>query len=341
MARVSNQKSSFQHLYDAPLQRRTSPIDDYITSHVCGFLCFVIGCMIQQPTRTSSYSSELSGWNVRCNAESCPSGTFILCCYLFETAIRIRRWWWRGILRWRHTPKMADHEMCVPVSIGFGKTVLIPACIECRAWQMCVSQRKPTATSCGISFAGTWFPSEESATDPGPQWITVPGIAHLNPTEVERMLCPVKTVETLHTGLWKNPGGPSANVYTLESQHQGYHEEPHKSVCSHCYDVLNEDYLIISWYLHVWNGVAVARNPPTCPVEKRSLGENLVNDRWIQCSAQVRLLAEWKGTQFHCLKFRLGSAGEPTICSHCYSVPYMKIPANNQVILTVVRLGLT
>ena len=27
-----------------------------------------------------------------------------------------------------------------------------------------------------------------------------------------------------------------------------------------------------------------------------------------------------KRTQFHCLKFRLGSAGEPTICSHCYDV---------------------
>ena len=27
-----------------------------------------------------------------------------------------------------------------------------------------------------------------------------------------------------------------------------------------------------------------------------------------------------KGTQFHCLKFLLGSAGEPTICSHCYDV---------------------
>ena len=36
-----------------------------------------------------------------------------------------------------------------------------------------------------------------------------------------------------------------------------------------------------------------------------------------------------KGTQFHCLKFHLGSAGEPTVCSHWYSVPYMKIPANN------------
>ena len=40
----------------------------------------------------------------------------------------------------------------------------------------------------------------------------------------------------------------------------------------------------------------------------------------------------YEGTQFHCVKFRLGSAGEQTICSHCYSVPYMKIPANNQVI---------
>ena len=40
-------------------------------------LCYVIGCTIRQPTRTSSYWSELSGWNVRCNAESCLSGTFI------------------------------------------------------------------------------------------------------------------------------------------------------------------------------------------------------------------------------------------------------------------------
>ena len=40
-------------------------------------LCYVIGCTIRQPTRTSSYWSGLSGWNVRCNAESCPSGIFI------------------------------------------------------------------------------------------------------------------------------------------------------------------------------------------------------------------------------------------------------------------------
>ena len=37
-----------------------------------------------------------------------------------------------------------------------------------------------------------------------------------------------KTVEALHTGLRKNPGGPSAYVHTLEPQHQGYHKEPRK-----------------------------------------------------------------------------------------------------------------
>ena len=39
-----------------------------------------IGFMIH----TSSYSSELSCWNVRCSAEFCPSGTFILCFHLYR-----------------------------------------------------------------------------------------------------------------------------------------------------------------------------------------------------------------------------------------------------------------
>ena len=41
---------------------------------------------------------------------------------------------------------------------------------------------------------------------------------------------------------------------------------------------------------------------------------------------------EWDSISF-VMKFRLGLAGESNVCSHCYSVPYMKIPANNQVIL--------
>ena len=40
------------------------------------------------------------------------------------------------------------------------------------------------------------------------------------------------------------------------------------------------------------------------------------------CGALRRCGCAWtyEGTQFHCVKFRLGSAGEPTICSHCYDV---------------------
>ena len=118
--------------------------------------------------------------------------------------------------------------MCVPVSIGFGKTALVPARIEYSARQMCVHQRKHTATTCGISVAGTWFPSEESATDPGPWMDHRARDCPLESDGSGENAVSRETVEALHTGLWKNPRGPSAYVHTLQWQHQGYHEEPHK-----------------------------------------------------------------------------------------------------------------
>ena len=96
---------------------------------------------------------------------------------------------------------MADHENCVPASIGFGETVLIPARIECRARQMCVRQRKHTATTCGISFAGTWFPSKESATDPGPWVDHRTGDCLVESYGSGENTVPCQTVETLLTGL--------------------------------------------------------------------------------------------------------------------------------------------
>ena len=80
----------------------------------------------------------------------------------------------------------------------------------------------------------------------------------------------------------------------------------------------------------------MARNPPTCPAEKRSLGKNL--DRWVDamlCAGAV-VHGSWKKSQFpFVVQFRLGSAGVPNICSPCYTMPYMKIPANNQVIFVI------
>ena len=228
MARVSSQKSSFQHLYDAPLQRRTSPIVDNITSHVCGFCATSLGVWsssrLAHQTTHQSFPAGTSGATQN-HAQVGPSSCFVI---IAETTIRIRRWCWRGILGWCHSPKMADHEMCVPVSIGFGKTALIPARFECRARQMCVPQRKHTATTCGISVAGTWFPSEESATEPGPWMDHRARDCPLESDGSGEIAVSCQTVETLHTGFWKNPGRPSADVYTLESQHQKYYEEPHE-----------------------------------------------------------------------------------------------------------------
>ena len=63
-------------------------------------------------------------------------------------------------------------------------------------------------------------------------------------------------------------------------------------------------------------------------------GENLVTDEQMSCSAQVWLRMEARrGPNFLLFwNFRLGSASAPNICSRCYSMPYMKRPANNQVI---------
>ena len=177
-------------------------------------ILFCLGTLQSLPAGTSGGTKN--------HAQVGPSSCVVI---IAETAFCIRRRCWWGILGWRHSPKMAEHEMCVPVSIGFGKTTLVSACLECRARQMCVCQRKHTATTCGISVAGTWFPSEESATDPGP-WMDLR--AQDCPLESDgsgENAVSCQTVETLHTGHKKNPGG---DVYTLESQHQGYHEEPHK-----------------------------------------------------------------------------------------------------------------
>ena len=79
MACVQSQKPSFQYLHDAPVQRPITPIDYHFTSQVCGFCVTSFGLRSDSRPTHSSYSSELFGWNVRCNAESCPSGTLIWC----------------------------------------------------------------------------------------------------------------------------------------------------------------------------------------------------------------------------------------------------------------------
>ena len=259
MARVSSQKSSFQQLYDAPLQTRTSPTDDNITSHVCGFCATSLGVwsssrLAHQATH-QSFPVGTSGATQN-HAQVGPSSCVVI---IAETAIRIRRWCWRGILGWHHSRKLADHKMCVTVSIGFCKTAFIPARFECRARQMCVRQRKHTATTCGISVAGTWFPSEESATKLGP-WMDHRARDWL-PTWIwwkRRECCVLSDNWNSTYGILKESGGGmSADVYTLESQHQRYYEEPHKPMDrGDCQGSLHS-----SW-LRIWPSNGTMRSEP-------------------------------------------------------------------------------
>ena len=150
MACVPSQKSSFQHLYDASIQRQISPSDNNFTSHLCGFCITSLGLWsssrsAHQATH-QSFQPGTSGATQN-YAQVGPSS----CAFIFiETAFRIGVRYSRGILWWRHSLKMTDHENCVPASIGFGETALISARIECLGRQVCVLERSHPATS----FAG-------------------------------------------------------------------------------------------------------------------------------------------------------------------------------------------
>ena len=211
-----------------PLQGRTTTLNDYITSHVCGFCATSLGVWSSSrpayQVAGQGFPAGMSGATQN-HAQVGSSSGFIV---ITETAVYISKWGRWGILGWRHSPKMADAQMCVPVSIGFGETVLVPARIEYSAWQMCVRERKHSRSTCGISTSGTWLPGKESATDAGPWMDHGTWDCSLESDGTGANVMSRGAAEALHTGLGKNPGGPAANVHSLEPQHQRYHEEPHK-----------------------------------------------------------------------------------------------------------------
>ena len=103
---------------------------------------------------------------------------------------------------------MADLENCVPVSIGFTEMALISARIECLGRQVCGLSRGATQRQLVVSLLlEPGFLAKNQLPSQSPEWITVPGIAHLNPSEGGRMLCPVSDSENSTKGLRKNPGG--------------------------------------------------------------------------------------------------------------------------------------
>ena len=87
----------------------------------------------------------------------------------------------------------------------------------------CVFARGNTQRQLVVSlFPEPGFLAKNQLPTQAPEWITVPGIAHLNPMEPERMLCPVRKLKLYIRGSERirGGGGAAANVHSLEPQHQ-------------------------------------------------------------------------------------------------------------------------
>ena len=146
--------------------------------------------------------------------------------------------------------------MCVPVSIGFGKTALVPARIEYSVWQMCVRERKRSTPTCGISTSGTWLPGEGSAHE----------------SYVPKCYVPWDSWSSTYGTLKESGGGggggggagdggrgPSAHVHSLEPQHQRYHEEPHKPMDrGDCQGSLHSSWSSLRLYDSTWGPSTVS-----------------------------------------------------------------------------------
>ena len=108
---------------------------------------------------------------------------------------------------------MADHENSDPASIGFSETALISSRIEHRAWQVGILERMHPTTTCGISFAGTSFPSEESTTVTGSGVYYCTRDCPSQPVQSGEEAVSNQIVKALPTGLGKSPGGGHQRMF--------------------------------------------------------------------------------------------------------------------------------
>ena len=110
---------------------------------------------------------------------------------------------------WRHSLKWQTMECVFLLALASARRLSYLHALSVAPGR-CVFARGNTQRQLVVSLLPEHgFLAKNQLPTQAPEWITMPGIAHLNPMEAEIMLCPVRQLK-------------------LESQHQGYHEEPHK-----------------------------------------------------------------------------------------------------------------
>ena len=203
MARVSSQKSSFQYLFRDGLQPST------IISH------------------RTSVASVLRHWVY--NPVVDPHIKLLVRAFRLEHLVQRRimpKWDLHLVLLSLLRPPFTSQseedgessDDVIPLKWRMLKCVFLLALASARrrlylhalsiAPGRCVFARGNTQRQLAVSLLlEPGFLAKNQLPMQAPEWIMVPGIAHLNPKEPERMLCPVRQLKLdLHTGLWKNPG---------------------------------------------------------------------------------------------------------------------------------------
>ena len=239
-----SQKSSFQYISHAFIQRQITSIDHHFTSHVSGF------CVVSLEVWPGSWSAHQAAHQgiqagTTCAATnhdqvgSIPSfiGIGVSAAHPLESNNQ-----------WHHEKpyQQMDRQVC---ERGLYMS-------RQRPWR---SGHSPWSQSV-VSIMGIQLSSSST-------WHTVSGILGVVRSLLELYLCDMARITEVMSTL----GPIVVTQHILDPGHLPPPPLPTRSVCSHCYNVLNEDYLVISWYLHVRHRVAVARIPPTVPAKKRSL----------------------------------------------------------------------
>ena len=195
MARVSSQKSSVQHLHDAPLQGRFSP--STILS-----LC-------------TSVAAVLRHWVYDPAAD--PHIELLVRAFRLERPVQHRimpKWYLHLVLLSLLRPPFTSDgdedgeslDDVIPLKWRTLKWVFLLALASARrrsylhalsiAPGRCVFARGNTQRQLVVSLLPEpVFLAKNQLPTQAPEWITVPGIAHLNPTEPERMLCPIRQLK--------------------------------------------------------------------------------------------------------------------------------------------------
>ena len=212
MACVQSQKSSFQDLHGAPVQRQIASIDYHFTSHVCGFC--VTTLVLRSDSRYAhqathhSFSAGTSS-AMKNHAQVGPSS----CVFgIDESAVRLEGRWSGKNLQWRHSTEMVDHKNSVPVGFGFGETTFIPSCFECRSRQVCVFKRNTHRQLMVSLLPEVGFLAKNHLPSQTPQWISVP---------VRQLKLYLRDSEWIQRG-------PTAVVHPLELLHQRHHEKSYQ-----------------------------------------------------------------------------------------------------------------